>query len=74
MLNRFFISTVIKIAIISVNQYNADNISYGKIVVLLNYKDGEKCVRLDELNESTKKTNALNECSPSFKFGDPYGN
>ena len=40
----------------------------------LNYKDGEKCVRLDELNESTKKTNTLNECSPSFKFGDPYGN
>lgn len=41
---------------------------------MFNYKYGEKCVRLDELNESIKKTNTFDECSPSFKFGDPYGN
>ncbi|MBR7008151.1 MAG: hypothetical protein IKH90_05915, partial [Ruminococcus sp.] len=52
---------------------NSVHVYDDKIVVLFNYKDGEKCVHLDELNESTKKANTLVECSPSFKCGDPYG-
>ena len=46
----------------------------GKIVVLLNYKDGEKCISLDTLNEDIKNTNTHKECSYSLKSGDPYGN
>ena len=45
-----------------------------KIVVLFNYKDGEKCIRIDELSDKTKKPSTHNECSTLFKSGDPYGN
>ena len=45
-----------------------------KIVILFNYKDGERCISLDTLNEDIKNTNTHKECSYSFKSGDPYGN
>lgn len=41
-----------------------------KIVVLLNYKDGEKCISLDTLNEDIKNTNTHKECSYSLKCGE----
>ncbi len=53
---------------------NSVHVYDDKIVVLLNYKDGEKCVRLDDLNVDIKNTNTLDECSYSLKSGDPYGN
>ena len=52
---------------------NSVHVYDDKIIVLLNYKDGERCVRLDTLNEDIKNTNTLEECSYSLKSGDPYG-
>lgn len=45
-----------------------------KMIVFLNYKDGEKCIRFEDLHGNTKKSNTLNKCSTSFSIGDPYGN
>lgn len=45
-----------------------------KMIVFLNYKDGEKCVRFEDLHGDTKKSNTLNKCSTSFSIGDPYEN
>lgn len=45
-----------------------------KMVVFLNYKDGEKCVRFSGIDENTKKSNTFDECSTLVGFGDPYGN
>lgn len=46
-----------------------------KVVILLNFKDGERTVNLDEIDSLTEKANTpSSECSPSVKFGDPYGN
>ena len=52
---------------------NSVHVYDDKIVVLFNYKDDEKCIRLNDLNVDIKKTNTLDECSSSLKFGDPYG-
>ncbi len=54
---------------------NSVHVYDDKIVVLFNYKDGERCVRIDDVKLNTKKENTQkSECSTSFKFGDPYGN
>ncbi len=46
-----------------------------KVVVLFNYKDGEKCISYEELSEGIKKENTRkSECSSLFEIGDPYGN
>lgn len=56
-----------------------------RVVVFVNYKDGERCVDFsvvsdsgnpeDAGNSNEKKTNTHeNECSPLIKSGDPYGN
>lgn len=45
-----------------------------KVVVFLNYKDGESCVNLDDFDDIKKENTQLVECSSSVKFGDPYGN
>jgi len=46
-----------------------------KMVIVFNYKDGEKCVDLAEVAKAEKgKANTANECSPLFKLRDPYGN
>ncbi len=48
---------------------------YGdKVVVFLNFKDGERCVRFDEVRGEIKKPNTHDKCSTSFSSGDPYGN
>lgn len=46
-----------------------------RIVVFLNFKEGEVAISLAEANEGIKKENTQDnlECSSSFKFGDPYG-
>ncbi len=45
-----------------------------KVVVFLNFKDGERCVRFDEVRGEIKKPNTQDKCSTSFSAGDPYGN
>lgn len=45
-----------------------------KVVVFLNYKDGERCVRLGELDVNKIKPNYSNERSTLDLNGDPYGN
>ena len=46
-----------------------------KMVVFLNYKDGEKCIRFDDIEKDIKKANTQEiECSSLIKSGDPYGN
>lgn len=46
-----------------------------KIVVLFNYKDGEKCIRIDDVKMNINKENTQkSECSTLFRLGDPYGN
>ena len=46
-----------------------------KIVVFLNYKDGQRSVTFEELKNAIKKENTHEcECLSSFKSGDPYGN
>lgn len=45
-----------------------------KMLVIFNYKNGEKCVSLDDLDVMAQKKNTHNECSSLNKFGDPYGN
>ena len=46
-----------------------------RLVVFLNFKEGEVALSLDDVNEGIKKENTQDnlECSSSFKFGDPYG-
>lgn len=46
-----------------------------RIVVFLNFKEGEVAISLAEATEGIKKENTQDnlECSSSFKFGDPYG-
>ena len=54
---------------------NSVHVYDDKIVVIFNYKDGEKYIRIDELKTNIKKENTqISECSTLFKFGDPYGN
>ena len=46
-----------------------------KIVVFLNYKDGQRSVTFEELKNAIKKENThKRECLSSFKSGDPYRN
>ena len=46
-----------------------------KLVLIFNYKDGEKCIDFDELSKVTKKENThKSECSSLVTTGDPYGN
>ncbi|MBQ8903530.1 MAG: recombinase family protein [Oscillospiraceae bacterium] len=46
-----------------------------KLVVMLNYKGGEKTICFEALNEGIKKENTQkSECSSLFEYGDPYGN
>ncbi len=45
-----------------------------KIVVMFNYKDGERAIMLDDVENAIKKENTQDECSTLFKSGDPYGN
>lgn len=44
-----------------------------RLVVFLNYKDGERCITFDEV-ECIKKENTHIECSSFVTVGDPYGN
>ena len=53
---------------------NSVHVYDDKIVVLFNYKDGEKCIHLDDVKLNIKKENTqISECSTLFKLGDPYG-
>ena len=45
-----------------------------KMVVFLNYKDGERCVRFGELDVKKIKPNDSDERSTLVAYGDPYGN
>ena len=47
-----------------------------KIVVMFNYKDGERAILLEDVEKAIKKENThhCSECSSMFKSGDPYGN
>ena len=45
-----------------------------KMVVFLNYKDGERCVRFGELDIKKIKPNTSDERSTLIAIGDPYGN
>ena len=53
---------------------NSVHVYDDKIIVLFNYKDGEKCIRLDELGDKENKPNTQNKCSALIKSGDPSGN
>lgn len=53
---------------------NSVHVYDDKIVVLFNYKDGEKCIRVADLKTGIKKENTQIECSTLIKYGDPYGN
>ncbi len=53
---------------------NSVHVYDDKIIVLFNYKDGEKCISLDELGDKEKKSNTQNKCSTLIKSGDPSGN
>ena len=54
---------------------NSVHVYDDKIVVIFNYKDGEKYIRIDKLKTNKKKENTqISECSTLFKSGDPYGN
>lgn len=45
-----------------------------KMVLFLNYRDGERCVRFDEAVSKKTKPDTLDKCSTLVSFGDPYGN
>ena len=46
-----------------------------RLVVFLNFKEGEVTLSLENVNEDIKKENTHKcECSSSFVNGDPYGN
>ena len=52
-----------------------------KMLIILNYKDGEICVDFDEINEKLNSTANKNpdnfnsyQGSPLFALGDPYEN
>ncbi|MGN1136798.1 MAG: recombinase family protein [Oscillospiraceae bacterium] len=46
-----------------------------KLVVIFNFRDGEKCIRFDDVEMDIKKANTQEiECSSLIKSGDPYGN
>ena len=51
-----------------------DLLSQAHCVFVNSYKDGEKCIRLDELGDKEKKPNTQNKCSTLIKSGDPSGN
>ena len=53
---------------------NSVHVYDDKLLVLFNYKDGEKCIRPDDISEHEKKSNTQNKCSTLIKSGDPYGN
>lgn len=54
---------------------NSIHVYDDRVIVLFNYKDGEKCIDFDELHKITKKENTHKcECSPLVTIGDPYGN
>ncbi|MCM1330150.1 MAG: hypothetical protein NC253_12000 [Ruminococcus sp.] len=53
---------------------NSVHVYEDKMVVFLNYRDGEKCVRLSDFDEKIKKPNTSELCSTLVTFGDPYGN
>ncbi len=55
---------------------NSVHVYEDKMVVILNYKDGEKCISFEDVNSAlqNKKNTQVNECSTLFKCGDPYGN
>ncbi len=47
-----------------------------RLVVFLNFKEGEVALSLDDVNEGIKKENTQEtlECSSLLMIGDPYGN
>ena len=45
-----------------------------KMVVFLNYRDGERCVRFDEAVSKKTKPDTSVKCSTLVSVGDPYGN
>ncbi len=53
---------------------NSVHVYDDKIIVLVNYKDGEKCISLDELGDKEKKPSTQNKCSTLIMSGDPSGN
>ncbi|MCM1062696.1 MAG: recombinase family protein [Eubacterium sp.] len=53
---------------------NSVHVYKDKMVVFLNYRDGEKCVRLSDFDGEIKKPNTSELCSTLVTFGDPYGN
>ena len=46
-----------------------------RLVVFLNFKEGEVALSLDDINERIKKENTQDnlECSSLLMIGDPYG-
>ncbi len=53
---------------------NSVHVYDDKIVVLFNYKDGERAVLPEDVESAVKKENTPEECSTLFKSGDPYFN
>lgn len=53
---------------------NSVHVYDDKAVVLLNYRDGEKCVHFSNFDGDTKKPDAPEECSTLVRYSDPYGN
>ena len=54
---------------------NSVHVYEDKMVMLFNYKDGEKCLSFNDFKNGIKKENTqINECSSLIKVGDPYGN
>lgn len=53
---------------------NSVHVYDDKMVILLNYKDGERCVHFGGDEPKKAKPNSSFECSTSVPFGDPYGN
>lgn len=53
---------------------NSVHVYDDKIIVVFNYKDGERCITIDELDDKEKKPSTQIECSTLIKSGDPYGN
>ncbi len=53
---------------------NSVHVYEDRVVVLLNYKDGEKCIHYSDSGGDEKKPDTPQECSTLVACGDPYGN
>ena len=53
---------------------NSVHVYDDKLLVLFNYKDGERCIRPADISAHEKTNTHENECSSLIMCGDPYGN